>query len=57
MIVGWDDEVPPEVKGKWKGVFKEMTALNNVQFERCLVPPNAIGNPSCPKTSGTKETV
>ena len=49
--------MPPEVKGKWKGVFKEMTALNNVQFERCLVPPNGIGNPSFPKTSGTKETV
>ena len=49
--------MPPEVKGKWKAVFKEVTALNNVQFERCLVPCNAIGKPSCLKTSGTKETV
>ena len=27
-------------------LFEEMMALNNVQFERCLTPPNAIGNPS-----------
>ena len=49
--LGWDDEVPPEVKRKWmtlfeEMMFKEMMALNNVQFVRCLTPPNAIGNPS-----------
>ena len=42
----WDDEVPPEVKRKWMKLFEEMMALNSVQFERCLTPPNAIGNPS-----------
>ena len=27
-------------------LFEEMIALNTVQFERCLTPPNATGNPS-----------
>ena len=44
--LGWDDEVPPEVKRKWMALFEEMIALNNVKFERCLTPPNATGDPS-----------
>ena len=44
--LSWDDEVPPEVKRKWMTLFEEMIALNNVQFECCLTPPNATGNPS-----------
>ena len=44
--LGWDDEVPPEVKWKWMKLFEEMIALNTVKFERCLTPPNASGNPS-----------
>ena len=44
--LGWDDEVPPDVRGKWMKLFEEMIALNTVQFERCLTPPNATGNPS-----------
>ena len=40
--LGWDDEVPPEVKRKWMRLFEEMMALNNVQFELCLTPPNAL---------------
>ena len=27
-------------------LFEEMMALNSVQFEPCLTPPNAISNPS-----------
>lgn len=44
--LGWDEEVPPEVKRKWMTLLEEMIALDNVQFERCLTPPNATGNPS-----------
>ena len=44
--LGWDDEVPPEVKRKWMVLFEEMIALNSVKFERCLTPPNATGDPS-----------
>jgi len=44
--LGWNDEVPPEVKWKWMKLFQENIALNTVKFERCLTPPNASGNPS-----------
>ena len=44
--LSWDDEVPPEVKRKWMTLFEEVIALNNIQFERCLTPPSATGNPS-----------
>ena len=34
--LGWDDEVPPEIKRKQMTLFEEMIALNNVKFKRCL---------------------
>ena len=43
--LGWDDEVPPEIKRKWMKLFEEMIALNNVKFKRYLTPPNACGDP------------
>ena len=44
--LGWDDEVPPEVRRKWKAQFEEIIALNNVKFEPCLIRPNATGDPA-----------
>ena len=43
--LGWDDEVPVEVKRKWMNLFEGMMALNNVHFPRCLTPHDAIGSP------------
>ena len=37
--LGWDDDVPPDIRMKWTALFSEMSALNQVQFERCLTPP------------------
>ena len=44
--LGWDEEVPPNERMKWLALFEEMTALNDVKFDRCLTPPGADGNPS-----------
>ena len=44
--LGWDEEVPPNERIKWLALFEEMTALNDVEFDRCLTPPGADGNPS-----------
>ena len=41
----WDDEVPDEIKEKWKELFKELTALNGFEFDRCLKPMNATEDP------------
>ena len=39
--------MPPEVKRKRMKLFEEITiAFNSVQFECCLTPLNATGNPS-----------
>ena len=44
--LGWDDEVPPELRQKWLKLFQEMVDLNKAKFERCLTPPEATGDPS-----------
>ena len=43
--LGWDDDVPPDIRMKWTALFSEMSALNQVQFERCLTPLQIVGDP------------
>ena len=43
--ISWDEELPPELSERWKRLFQEMLQLNGVRFDRCLTPPNAIGQP------------
>lgn len=43
--ISWDEELPPELSERWKGLFQEMVQLNGVRFDRCLTPANAIGQP------------
>ena len=43
--ISWDEELPPELSQRWKRLFQEMVQLNGVRFDRCLTPPNAIGQP------------
>ena len=43
--ISWDEELPPELSERWKRLFQEMVQLNGVRFDRCLTPPNAIGQP------------
>ena len=43
--ISWDEELPGELLERWKKLFQEMVQLNGVRFDRCLTPPNAIGQP------------
>ena len=43
--VDWDEQLPADEEGKWIELFAEMRELNDVTIERCLTPPNAVGNP------------
>lgn len=43
--ISWDEELSSELSQRWKKLFQEMVQLNGVQFDRCLTPPNAIGQP------------
>ena len=43
--ISWDEDLPPDLLEKWKTLFEEMVQLNGVSFERCLTPPDAVGQP------------
>lgn len=40
----WDEELPDG--DEWRGLFREMSELNDISLERCLKPRNAQGNQS-----------
>ena len=44
--ISWDEDLPPDLLEKWKTLFEEMVQLNGVSFERCLTPPDAVGQPT-----------
>ena len=39
----WDEELPDG--DEWRGLFGEMSKLNDISLERCLKPQNARGKP------------
>ena len=43
--ISWDEELPGELLERWEKLFQEMVQLSGVRFDRCLTPPNAIGQP------------
>ena len=43
--IDWDEKLHPEIQEKWTSLFQEMLTLNDISFERCLTPPDAIGLP------------
>ena len=44
--ISWDEVLPMEVTEKWLSLFKEMVKLNETSFNRCLTPPDAVGQPT-----------
>ena len=43
--LGWDDPIPEDNKQQWSAFFNELPEMNQVRFERCLKPSDAICNP------------
>ena len=43
--LGWDDIIPEHLEKEWKEFFTDINNLNQVKFERCVKPMDAIGNP------------
>ena len=41
----WDDPIPEDNKQQWSAFFNELPEMNQVRFERCLKPSDAICNP------------
>lgn len=39
---GWDEPMPQEIRDCWLKWRTDLTVLNNVEFERCLVPKDKL---------------
>ena len=44
--IDWDDPLPEEYRRDWVKFFPDLFGMNNIKFERCLRPPNAVGTPA-----------
>lgn len=43
--IDWDDPIPEENRRDWIMFFKELFEMDNVKFERCMKPHDAVGDP------------
>ena len=43
--LSWDEKIPPELQNVWAMMFDEISALNEVNFQRCLPSAGAVGEP------------
>lgn len=41
----WDDPIPEDNKQQWSAFFNKLPEMNQVKFERCLEPSDAVCNP------------
>ena len=41
----WDYPIAEDNKQQWSAFFKELPEMNQVKFERCLKPSDAVCNP------------
>lgn len=40
----WDDPIPEDNNQQWSAFFNELPEMNQIKFERCLKPSDAICN-------------
>lgn len=43
--LGWDDQLPTELSAKWVRFFYSLSDREYLSLDRCLRPPNSIGQP------------
>ena len=43
--LGWDDQLPVDLRAKWIKFFISLFELEKLNLPRCLRPPNAVGDP------------
>lgn len=43
--LSWDDQLPTELRGKWVRFFCSLLDLEYLSLDRCLRPPNSLGQP------------
>ena len=45
LNIGWDDELPREIKEQWVRVLSRVKEAEKVSFKRCVKPENSVGQP------------
>ena len=45
LKLGWDDVLTPDLQSKWTVYFTQLFDIEELRFERCMKPTNAVGNP------------
>ena len=43
--LGWDDQLPTELRVNWVLFFSSLFDLEYLSLDRCLRPPNSLGQP------------
>ena len=55
LKLGWDDPLPMELRGEWHEFLTDMHTLQQYDFNRCLTPKDASGQPSLVLLSDASE--
>ena len=55
LKLGWDDPLPMELRGEWHKFLTDMHILQQYDFNRCLTPKDASGQPSLVLLSDASE--
>ena len=43
--IGWDDELPREIRQRWVELFQLLKKVEGVEFPRCVKPKRSVGDP------------
>ena len=46
LKLGWDDQLPTNLRSKWVHFFCSLFQLEQLSLSRCLRPPDSVGRPS-----------
>ena len=46
LKLGWDEELPNDVRSKWISFFSKLFELSELEYDRCVKPHSAVGSPS-----------
>ena len=41
----WDEPIPDEFRKEWIDFFRQLFQMENITFQRCIKPEEAIGDP------------
>jgi Mor family transcriptional regulator len=55
LKLGWDDPLPSESRANWLKFFQDLVRVESIQYDRCLRPDGAIGDPSLVLMSDASE--